>query len=752
MAEDGPVTRRARSVRFDGLALALLLAVAAAPFVTCIVRGETPFFLDLADHWYPLRLDAWRALQAGELPQWCRHAFCGVPLLGQVDAGILYPPHLLLDRIHPAHTLLPQLVGHRFVLGALMYAAARQRRLTRTAAFLAGALAILCGVTTTAQAQLAHLRTLCWLPLLLLGCGLIADRRRVAGAAALAAGTAITFLAGYPALLFRALPLVPILLLLDPGAPGGARRGREWAVRAAWAAAGLALGGATAAVQILPALDFAEASQRAMGLDVALLDHLRAAPADLLMLFVPRTDSDGGVVRAGFAYVGAAAAALAVLACVRRRPGALALAAAALFGLVAALGTATPLGALLLHLPGASSFRNPSQYLVLWALSMPLLAAYGLDAMRDARPSRRAVLAATGAVGAVLAVAAFVPHAPDGSFTWIRVAVACAALLATGAAMPHGHRCAACAVVLAAALADAGSLNFRYTTREGRARPVASLLAPDPEFARVAARHAAAGRVQPARILTSDAVFNWDNHGFAADLENVRGLLSLVPLRTVDVSRIVAEGAPFPRVPPKDTLYDYGPTHALASPLLDLLAVRYAVGYRASPGPGWRAVGPTEWERDAVDPLRFVQRAIAVAPDGDGWRRLAEPGFDAVRDAVVEIDVGKGGALPSGDGPPGTVTSYEALPNGLRSGVEAARDAVLVWTETHAHGWSVAIDGRRADLLRADHAFMAVVVPAGRHEVVWSYESPGLRTGAWISGAALAVWIAAAAAALRRRR
>src|SRR5688572_28152955 len=111
--------RLATAAGRHALPLLAVLVLAAAPFVPALLRGEVPFFLDLADHWYPLRLAAWRARQAGEMPHWCGNLFCGIPLLAQVETAAAYPLHFVTDLADPAHTLLPQLVLHRFVIGSL---------------------------------------------------------------------------------------------------------------------------------------------------------------------------------------------------------------------------------------------------------------------------------------------------------------------------------------------------------------------------------------------------------------------------------------------------------------------------------------------------------------------------------------------------------------------------------------------------------------------------------------------------------
>jgi uncharacterized membrane protein YfhO len=67
-------------------------------------------------------------------------------------------------------------------------------------------------------------------------------------------------------------------------------------------------------------------------------------------------------------------------------------------------------------------------------------------------------------------------------------------------------------------------------------------------------------------------------------------------------------------------------------------------------------------------------------------------------------------------------------------------------------GWRATVDGEAADVLDADHAGVAVLVPEGRHTVTLRY-----RPSAWRAGLALTATTALALAAatvwdIRRRR
>jgi len=69
--------------------------------------------------------------------------------------------------------------------------------------------------------------------------------------------------------------------------------------------------------------------------------------------------------------------------------------------------------------------------------------------------------------------------------------------------------------------------------------------------------------------------------------------------------------------------------------------------------------------------------------------------------------------------------------------VETRGPAVLVLTQMDAPGWKVTIDGRAAPPLRANGLFRAVAIPAGRHQIVWSYRPASVMAGAALSAMAL---------------
>jgi hypothetical protein len=81
--------------------------------------------------------------------------------------------------------------------------------------------------------------------------------------------------------------------------------------------------------------------------------------------------------------------------------------------------------------------------------------------------------------------------------------------------------------------------------------------------------------------------------------------------------------------------------------------------------------------------------------------------------------------------------------------VETPAPTMLVLCQTYYHNWKATVDGANVPLWRANYAFQAVEVPAGRHRVVLTYSDNGFRVGEAVS---LASVLACAAGWLALRR
>ena len=61
--------------------------------------------------------------------------------------------------------------------------------------------------------------------------------------------------------------------------------------------------------------------------------------------------------------------------------------------------------------------------------------------------------------------------------------------------------------------------------------------------------------------------------------------------------------------------------------------------------------------------------------------------------------------------------------------VHAEADGYALFMIPYEKGWSLTIDGERAELLRGDIGFLACEVPEGDHTILLTFEAPGLKAG-----------------------
>lgn len=129
----------------------------------------------------------------------------------------------------------------------------------------------------------------------------------------------------------------------------------------------------------------------------------------------------------------------------------------------------------------------------------------------------------------------------------------------------------------------------------------------------------------------------------------------------------------------------------------------------------------------ALPRIRWASRSV-VLPDATA--RVA-----ALKAGVPGDEVVLNSPAGSGSGAPATVRVTNDSGDRITARLDAAGAGYLVVADAlYAPGWSVTVDGKRATLLRADHAMVGVAVPAGQHTVRLSYKAPGQLVGAALTG------------------
>ncbi|MBU2488374.1 MAG: YfhO family protein, partial [Proteobacteria bacterium] len=101
---------------------------------------------------------------------------------------------------------------------------------------------------------------------------------------------------------------------------------------------------------------------------------------------------------------------------------------------------------------------------------------------------------------------------------------------------------------------------------------------------------------------------------------------------------------------------------------------------------------------------------------------------------------------------PGGFTILEQGRNRLAVQVAAPENALFLVNDSRDPGWTAVQDGRPAPILAANHAFMALEVPAGVHTLEMSFTPQGWRAGLAVSLFAILALAATAFAAFRPRR
>jgi Bacterial membrane protein YfhO len=151
----------------------------------------------------------------------------------------------------------------------------------------------------------------------------------------------------------------------------------------------------------------------------------------------------------------------------------------------------------------------------------------------------------------------------------------------------------------------------------------------------------------------------------------------------------------------------------------------------------------------AVRPRAFVTpRWRAAATPGQALEALADTGRedDPALITLVNPDPEK---TPAPQGPLSPCRARQPRPEQVLLDCDSPTGGYAVLLDEWAPGWTAATDGHPAPILLADGLFRAVPVEPGPHQVVLSYRTPGLRTGAAIS---LLAWLAGAAWLLLARR
>lgn len=701
-------------------------------------RPGNRWLLDSPTQSVPFLIYAREAVLAGRFPLWVSELGSGHPFFAAFQTAVLSPFSLIGYALPVPQALAPIAAARLLVGGIGMFVFLRTLRLG-VAASTFGGVAFLLNAFSVGWLEHHVSSVAAWLPW-----ALITTERCVrspTGTAIVWSGvvTALALLSGHPETAFK------VYLLAGAYALYVARSAnRRWHGLAA-SAAGVLLGTLVCAIQLAPFLEYLSNS-RIVAARASLEGPLFTnPPASFVTMFIPGffgTPSDGRYVLSSSnyleqqAYPGLLTWLLASVALASRRHRGLVLFFAAAAAASALIMYGTVVASLATTVLPPLRFAALSRFGLLVIVGLVIVASLGLDDLleRAAGTSKAPwILAAGAAVFIVVVVAAFMlvqrPLLEEGR-QWFAtrrsvdtaaalLLIALAGLWLTRIVSPRLSGLVAGAVIAVDLLVFASGLHPLRPSRDTYpATPELTRLQADPGVFRVAG--------------WEDALY--PNSVLAYGLHDYRNYDSIGVLH---YEALLDVGFRFNRT--------FHALHHFATPhLLDLLNIKYVVTPPDVEAPRDRFTliedGRSRlYRNDRVLPRAFLVDGWIRLEGDDARRALRNGSIDLRRTVVLERD------LP----PPQLVTPAESAPGVARLVryedervvIETAADGprLLVLTDTDYPGWAATVDGVPAEIHRADYAFRAVFVAAGRHTVEFRYRPLSFRVGAGLSAVGLLV-------------
>ena len=714
---------------------ALLGALLASNFAAVLCGFQTLYLRDFGYFSHPVAQYHREAFWRGELPLWNPLNSCGMPFLAQWNTLTLYPGSLIYLLLPLPWSLNLFCLLHLFAGGVGMYFLAQRWTQNRFAACVAGTLFVFSGFTLNCAMWPNNIAALGLMPWVVL----LAQRAWQEGGRQLLLGALVgagQMLAGAPEMILLTWATVAGLFLIDLSGSDTAR-GRA-VLRAIVMIVIIA---ALSAIQLLPFLELMHASDRTGQVSVASWSMPSWGWANF---FVPLFHSYRAPIGSYFQpgqdwiasyYMGLGGVVLAVVALVLVRQ-----ARVWWLALLVALGVALGLGengflypALKSAFPQLSFMRFPVKFLILVNFALPLLAAFAVAALVEgtSRARLRTLLLVSGAAALVVGALIWFAHAhparsenPQTTLwngaTRGLILAALVALLCGLRRVAHERSLRILATLVLLTLALDG---FIFSPRTLPTLPTGALEpglvklepAPQPHGPR-------AMLIRPAHDAIYATMISDPLQDFVLHRQALFGNANL-----------------YDRLPTPDGFFSlyvkeqrqvwsqlwFQQTNWMTSPLLDFLGVAHI-----------NTASIFDWTNRATAlPLATIGQAPIFADAETTVDGMLAPGFDPKR--MVYLPVAAQSLVRATSPVEAKILSAEFTAHRLVFKVSAAADTLLVLSQTHYAPWQALVNQQPAPLLRANHAFQAVPIPAGTHDIVIEYRDRAFRLGAFITGGAL---------------
>lgn len=720
-------------------------------------------------------------------PLWQPLLYGGMPFIDGMHGDIFYPPSLSLFFMNAETMWGWKMLLHIFLAGCFTYIWLRRIAVSRNAAFVGGLIYMASPllVSMVYPGGDGKLFNYALAPLLFWLTERLVARRRVRDFAAFALGVSL--------LVFTSQMQVAYFCVWGASLYFFFRVFQSWRVdrsapRLAVTIGGFAVAGvlgvAAAAVQFMPPLQYLrewshradKTAQTETGYEHATSWSLH--PEEIMSLVVPDFVGDnvptevrtGGTYwgrnpfKLNHEYAGFLPLLLLPLMFIRRRNGqTIFFTVLAALALLYALGANTPVFRLFYLIPGVSLFRAPSLIIFLYGLSIATLGAMAIDRaldwVRDAeaeRSIRRALWIGVAIMGVlailvsaglftdlwravfpfrgppqqvamkVMAMDSNLPLMKSGFWVIFAIAAAAAAAWEAYARGVFGAR------GLIVALALIAFLDLYRIDRPFIRGTVLMNQSDDPirytadESIRFLQSRQQAGEVFRA-IELSTLPIQLEGAGYRPNTLALHGIEQLAGHHGNEMRNY------------RQLIGGDAPVNLLTSglKLADITNTVYLLSPQPLQAPGltevFRGSRTVVYRKETALPRAYLVGSVEIVPDSLAVDRLLSPDFDAANVALLAEPLPAGVPVQ----PLGTrrlVTWLKRSNTEERLHVDSESPALLIVLENYYKAWHARVDGREVPLLRANHTFRGIPVPAGPHEVVLYYSAETVRASAFTSG------------------
>lgn len=707
-----------------------------------IVGGGTFVLKDFAVFGYSLAHHHKASFLEGTLPLWNPLNDCGLPFLAQWNTLTLYPGSLIYLLLPLTWSLGAFCLFHQFLGGLGMYFLARRWTGSNLAGAVAGVAYAFNGLTQHCLMwpnNIAALGCLPWVWLLVQRGWQDGGRWLVGGALV----GAVQMLTGAPEIILLSwLMLSGVAGLELLGAPKEGEASRF--VRARRFVAMVVFVTLLASPQLLPFIDLLAHSPRTgTGEFIDWPIPLHGWANFFVPLFHMQTNAIGAWSQIGQGwthsyYAGVAVVWLAMIAlCRERSPRTVFLAVAFVVALVIGMGDNTPVYEAVAKVVPLGFMRFPVKFIVIATMALPLLAAYGIRGLLRPREEARDLAVSALVIGALLMTVYWLIGAKYDELAH--------------PADSHDNAEArlllfALAAGLLTCLAHASLERMRLWLGVGvivvlwfDLRTQQPNLAPTMPRKNYTVANPTVKKLVPAvlegreRVCLLGLTQLQNNFRSSSTLEEnfIQNRLDLYSNLNLLEGVAKIDGFFSMWFPEKQEvealLYRVGTTNLMPG-VADFLAIR-------------QTTSPTkfmEWqERPTARPLITAGQAPVFLGPTNTIARMSQPDWNSAVEVFLRPD--DEGEVGAGFTTNAVVSDVELAAHEIRFRVRTDVATMAVIAQNHYHPWRATLDGEPVEIRRANHAFQAVVVPAGEHEVVLRYVDRKFRAGVGLAFSGLLI-------------